>query len=219
MGRQYHRLRNLDEYITTAFRPKPGAGIEGAILAGGRSRRMGRDKLFLKLAGQTALQRIREAMSPLVERLRIIGRESAPALPEAQPDLYPGLGPLSGIHAALATAAATRVLAVACDFPLVTTPFLRGLVEALSPGRDAVVPCPGGEPLAVCAVYRVGCVEEAARRLERGELAARDFAKSLDAVFFDDLDLSRLDPSGCCLLNVNTPEDLERALAILGKRK
>ncbi len=205
----------MDEYIKTPFAPKPRAGIEGAILAGGRSRRMGRDKLFLRFGAKTAHERISEAMHPVVERLRVVGREASPKLPEAQPDVHPGLGPLSGIHAALATAAADRVLAVACDFPLVTTSFLRGLVEALSPDWDAVVPCPGGEPVAVCAVYRVACLDEAARRLERRELAAGDFAKSLHARFLDDLDLARLDPSRPCLLNVNTPHDLERARAVL----
>lgn len=215
MARQYHRLRNLDEYTTTAFGPKPARAIEGAILAGGRSRRMGRDKLFLRLGAKTAFERLTEAIRPLVERVRVVGRAPALDLPEAQPDLHPGLGPLSGIHAALATSAADRVLVVACDFPLLTTAFLRGLIEALSPEYDAVVPCPGGQPLAVCSVYRASCAEEAERRIETGRLAARDFARSVRARFLDDLDLSRLDPAGQCLLNVNTPQDLDRARAIL----
>jgi len=105
----------LDEYITIDGAPKPGAGVEGAILAGGRSRRMGRDKLLLPFDAGTMLQAISEALRPLVERLRLIGRESTPGLPlpNAQPDLRPGLGPLSGIHTALATAEADRVLVVA----------------------------------------------------------------------------------------------------------
>ncbi len=205
----------MDEYIKTAFAPKPGAGVEGAILAGGGSRRMGRDKLFLRFGDKTALQLVSEAIRPVVERLRLIGREPGPALPAAEPDIHPGLGPLSGIETALATSAADRVLVVACDLPLVTTPFLRGLVEALSTEDDAIVPCPGGEPLAVCAVYRVTCLEEVTRRLARRELSAQAFVRSLKARFLDDLDLGRLDPSGRCLLNLNTPQELHRARAIL----
>jgi molybdopterin-guanine dinucleotide biosynthesis protein A len=183
---------------------------DGAILAGGASRRMGRDKLFLRFGARTALERVSEAMTPLVGRLRVVGRAPSAELPEAQPDLYPGLGPLAGVHAALATALSDRVLVVACDFPLVTTSFLQALLEALTPNYDAVVPSPAGEPLAVCAVYRVTCAPEAARRLDRGELAIRDFAKSLHTRFLGDRDLSRLDPSGSCLLNVNTPQDVDR---------
>jgi molybdopterin-guanine dinucleotide biosynthesis protein A len=177
---------------------------------------MGRDKLFLSFGGKTALQRISAAMQPLVDRLRVVGRSPSAEIIEAQADLYPGLGPLAGIHAALATAAAARVLVVACDFPLVTESFLRGLAGALTEGYDAVVPSPGGQPLAVCAVYRAACAAEAASRLERRELAAQSFVRSLTARFLDDSELSRLDPSGSCLLNVNTPGDFERARAILG---
>jgi molybdopterin-guanine dinucleotide biosynthesis protein A len=207
----------LDEYTTVASDPKPIAEVEGAILAGGRSRRMGQEKLLLPFRGATALQAIFEAMTPLVGRLRLVGRGPVPGLPQltAQPDLYPGLGPLSGIHASLATAEADRVLVVACDLPFVTTGFLRGMLEALSPDIDAVVPCPGDEPVAVCAIYRVACLGNLSDRLERRALAASAFTKSLRARFLDDRDLSRIDPSGRCLLNLNTPLDYEKAQHIL----
>lgn len=208
----------MHEYITIPEAPKPMADLEGAILAGGESRRMGQDKALLPIGGRTLLEAIADALRPLVERIRVVGREPAPGLPlrNAQPDLCPGHGPLSGIHAALATAEAGRVLVVACDLPLVTTAFLRGLVEALAPELDAVVPCPAGTPVAVCAVYRTACLRYIEERLARGELAAGDFAKSLNARFLDDADLERLDPSGRCLLNLNTPVDYERAREILG---
>ncbi len=194
------------------------ADLEGAILAGGESRRMGRDKALLPIGRRTFLEAIVDALRPLVERIRVVGRESAEGLAfgNAQPDLYPGHGPLSGIHAALATAEAGRVLVVACDLPLVTTAFLRGLVGELPPELDAVVPCPAGNPIAVCALYRTTCLQNVEERLARRELAAGDFAKSLNARFLDDADLGRLDPSGQCLLNLNTPMDYERAKEILG---
>jgi len=217
MARRCHRLWNLDEYTTVVPTPKPRKGVEGAILAGGKSLRMGQEKLLLPFRDGTVLKAISEALLPLVERLRLIGREPIPGTPgtEAQPDFHPGLGPLSGIHAALATAKADRILIVACDLPFVTTAFLRGLVEALTPELDAVVPCPGGKPVAVCALYRVTCLDSLAGRLERRELEASLFAKSLRARFLDDRDLSRLDPSGHCLLNLNTPLDYEKAREIL----
>ncbi len=178
---------------------------------------MGRDKLLLPFGGRTLLQALSAAVLPLVDRLRLIGREPAAdaPFPACQPDLHPGLGPLSGIHAALATAEADRVLVVPCDLPFLTTAFLRGLTEALSPEHEAVVPCPGGEPVAVCALYRVSCLASVATRLECGELRAGDFAKSLRARFLDDSDLRKLDASGRCLWNLNTPSDYENAKEIL----
>lgn len=176
---------------------------------------MGEDKLLLRFGAGTVLETIASTLKPLVARIRLVGRDPRPGLPPCQPDLLPGLGPLSGIHAALATAESELVLVVACDLPFVTTAFLRGLVDALSPGADAVVPSPGGEPVAVCALYRVRCLGALESRIQRGELAARDFAKSLEARFLDDCEISALDPSGRCLVNLNTPEDYERALAML----
>jgi molybdopterin-guanine dinucleotide biosynthesis protein A len=216
MARSYHRLRNLHEYITNALPSKPGAGVEGAILAGGKSRRMGRDKLLLPLGPGTLLERVEAALRPLVDRIRVIGRDPRPEIGvSAQPDLRPGLGPLSGIHAALATARAGNVMVVACDLPFVTTAFLRGLLERLSPEVEAVVPCPEGKPVAVCALYRASCLETLESRLNRGELAAGDFARSLKARFLDDRDLRAIDPSGRSLLNLNTPSDYEKALSLL----
>jgi molybdopterin-guanine dinucleotide biosynthesis protein A len=217
-ARHYHRLRNLHEYITIPGGPQPPTDVEGAILAGGDSRRMGRDKALLPIGGRTFLEAIADALAPVVGRMRLIGRGPAPELPRvgAQPDLLPGRGPLSGIHAALATAEAGRVVVVACDLPFVTTAFLRGLVDALSPSWDAVVPCPGGNPVAVCAVYRIACLRNVEDRIARGELAARELARSLNARLLDDVELSRLDPSGRCLLNLNTPLDYEKAVRIVG---
>lgn len=206
----------MHEYITNSDGPKPLPDLEAAILAGGKSRRMGRDKALLPFGGRTFVEAIAEALRPLVRRVRVVGRAPAPPLGDTQPDLRPGLGPLSGIHAALATAEASRVLVVACDLPLVTTFFFRGLAEELSPELEAVVPCPGGYPVAVCAIYRTSCVGNLEDRLNRGKLAAADFARSLNARFLDDADLERLDPSGRCLLNFNTPLDHDELRRILG---
>lgn len=205
----------MPEYITIPEASKPKAGLEGAILAGGKSRRMGQDKLLLRFGTGTVLETIASTLKPLVARIRLVGRDPQPGLPPSQPDLLPGLGPLSGIHAALATAESELVLVVACDLPFVTTGFLLGLLDALSPDADAVVPSPGGEPVAVCALYRIRCLGALESRIQRGELAARDFAKSLEARFLDDREISALDPPGRCLVNLNTPEDYERALAML----
>lgn len=205
----------MHEYITNAEPSKPAPGLEGAILAGGKSRRMGWEKLLLPFGEGTVLDAISAALSPLVERVRLIGRAPAAGLPTSQPDVHPGLGPLSGIHAALATSKREAVLVVACDMPFVTTAFLQGLVRALTAEDDAVMPSPGGEPVPVCALYRVRCLEAAARRLERGDLAARDFARSIKCRFLGDREIARIDPGGRALLNLNTPADYEKALDIL----
>lgn len=178
---------------------------------------MGRDKSGLVLGGVSVLERVGSAMAPLVTRIRVIGAGVPyPGGYAVQPDVRPGLGPLSGIHAALATAESSSVLVVACDLPFVTTELLAGLIERLEDGADAVVPRVSGRAVPVCALYRRGCLERLQARLDRGELRAQQFVASLATTYVDEDVLERLDPRGICLKNINTPEDLEQAREIAG---
>jgi molybdopterin-guanine dinucleotide biosynthesis protein A len=171
---------------------------------------MGRDKSSLVLAGQSLLDRVRANVAPVVSRLRLVGRVDAGEA-ESIPDLYPGLGPLAGIHAALVSARSTAVLVVACDLPFATSGFLSGLVAHLGPSDLAVVPCPETGPVPVCAVYRTACAEQIEGRLRARELSARAFVAALPARLVRGPELSALDPAGVALSNVNTPEDFENA--------
>jgi molybdopterin-guanine dinucleotide biosynthesis protein A len=194
---------------------------EGVILAGGASRRMGRDKLLLSLNGRPVLERLMAAIGPLTDRVRLIGRDAVPAWPgwnderlTARADISPGLGPLAGIHTALATAESHVILVVACDLPFVTTAFLRGLLERLTPEVDAVVPSPASGPIPVCAVYRASLLAEVERRIRARELTTRAFVDAVRARLVAGEELEGLDPHGHCLLNLNTPADFETALRI-----
>ena len=192
--------------------------IEGAILAGGQSVRMGRDKSTLVLGGVSVLERVGGAVAPLVGRLRVIGdRLTDPKGYPVQPDLRPGLGPLSGIHAALATAESSTVLVVACDLPFITSKFLGGLIALLEQGTDAVMPRVSGRAVPVCALYRRACLEPLRACLDRGELKAQHFVAILATTYADEDVLEHLDPQGICLKNINTPEDFEQAQAIAAK--
>ena len=128
--------------------------IHVAVLAGGQSRRMGRDKALLPLGGQTLIERVLAAAHPLGYPRVIIGDPTAYAhfgLP-VHPDRRPSLGPLGGLYTALSTTA-TPVLLLACDLPFLTPDFLRHLVNRRGP-HQAVVPhtATGLQPL--CALLR-----------------------------------------------------------------
>jgi len=186
---------------------------------------MGRDKSGLMVGGRLMLERVVDAVSPIVERLRLVGSNQTDTgiskvtttRYDQQPDLEPGLGPLAGIHAALATSRVPAVLVVACDLPFVTERFLRGLCAALTASHDAVVPKDvSGRPVAVCAVYRTSCLSNLERRLKQQELAARDFVASVRTHYLEGEALRTLDPKDLCLKNINTPADLEEAQRIAG---
>ena len=87
------------------------------ILAGGLSRRMGRNKAAIRLGGLTLLQRVRKTAAELELPVRIIRRDSVPRC-----------GPLGGIYTGLITSRAAAELFLACDMPFIEAEFLRRLI-------------------------------------------------------------------------------------------
>src|SRR5574342_801833 len=90
----------------------------GFILAGGQSRRMGRDKATLKWGTDSLLNHMVQLLSTVVGAVRIIGRDDLP-------DRIPGKGPLGGILTALETTDREANLVLAVDLPLLTPAFLK----------------------------------------------------------------------------------------------
>ena len=196
-----------------------GSGFLGAVLAGGESRRFGRDKAAEPVGGVPMMERAVAALEPACREVIVVS--SRPATPRGRwrvvPDLRPGQGPLAGIESALAEAAALgaeAVVVLAADLPLVDAHTVARLLQALAPEDGAVAaaraPVQDGlafEPL--CAVYRVGCRDVVAGLLDRGRRDAR--------ALFQGVEGRVVDVAGGAALNVNTQEALAEAEAVLGE--
>lgn len=124
----------------------------GAVLAGGQSSRMGRDKALMEVEGMTLLDRAIELLRPHCREVLVIGDPGkyTPAHATVIADGVPGLGPLGGLVTALGRARYVRLLVLACDLPRVNDRLLVRLKNELDLGHDAVVPRHAGwlEPLA-----------------------------------------------------------------------
>jgi molybdenum cofactor guanylyltransferase len=153
--------------------------LSAVILAGGESRRMGKDKAWLQVGGQSLLVR---ALSTIrdsgIEEILISGRVGADYSTLGCPVLFdrePGCGPLSGIERALDATSAPLLLVLAVDLPNMTSRFLRKLAGRCDPLTGAVPKLTGQlEPLA--AIYPKRCRFIALDCLLKGRGAARDFA-------------------------------------------
>ena len=190
----------------------------GLILAGGRSRRMGRDKALLRLAGRTLLERavdlVRSAGGePLIVAPDRPGYEvgSARRVDETV-DGEEGSGPLPALRHGLMLCGASGLVALACDLPLVPAALLSRLARGLE-GHDAVVPRSGGVLQVLAAAYAPACLPAIERCLLSGE---RSVHRMLAGVRARILEEDEMRPYGEeIFLNVNTPADLERAEALL----
>ena len=104
----------------------------GIVLAGGASRRMGRDKRFLDLNGVSLLERVLARLRPLVSELIVVTRDPEPLAgldARAVTDRYPGMGVLAGVHAGLSAARNDWAFVVAGDMPLLNHALLQAMVE------------------------------------------------------------------------------------------
>jgi molybdopterin-guanine dinucleotide biosynthesis protein A len=183
-----------------------------AVLAGGQSRRMGRDKAFLPVGGRPVVERVIERVAPLSDDVLLI----APAddlyrhlSARLVGDIYPGKGPLGGIYTALHAARYDHCLVVACDMPFLDTGLLRYLV-GLAPGYDVVIPRVEGFPETLHAVYGKRCLEPIQRRLLAGQLKIIGFFDEVRVRYVERDDVARFDPEFHSFMNMNTPADWER---------
>src|ERR1700674_3341477 len=117
--------------------------VEGFILVGGRSSRMGMDKSRLQFGWQTSVERIAAKLRSMTSRISLVGASPADLDPDLRiiPDTHQQWGALGGIHAALFACVSDWAMIVACDLPFVTRDLcsrLRTLSQEEAP--DAVVP-------------------------------------------------------------------------------
>ncbi len=183
------------------------------ILAGGRSSRMGSDKAFLELDGESLLGRMLLLAQEVTSRVRIVGEVAKFAdFGAVIEDVYRDCGPLGGIHAALNATTTELNLFLGVDMPFVEPRLLRYLVDQAR-GCDALVTVPRFHDHfeTLCAVYRRGFAEiaETALRAGRNKIDPL-FAPAITRVIGQE-QMRELDFDRAMFDNLNTREDWERA--------
>ncbi len=193
--------------------------VEGFILVGGQSSRMGSDKSQLLFEGRTGVEHIAAALRPLTPKVRLVGARSERAGFENVPDTFALWGALGGIHAALAACTSEWAVIAACDLPLVSAELFVRLWQLANQDDpfDAIVPIqPDGRPQPLCAIYqRESCLAAATMLIAQDEHKPRALLASVRTHWLNFDDISDLPDAQNLFLNVNTPTDYERARQIM----
>jgi molybdenum cofactor guanylyltransferase len=186
--------------------------VEGFILTGGASSRMGTDKARLVLNGLTFTEHIASVLCRVARSVKVVGANAGDLGLESQADVFAQWGALGGLHAALSACTSEWCLVVACDLPFVTTNLftrMAGLVQ----GFEAVAPLQeDGFLQPLCAFYRIDpCLDRCERLIKAGERRPRTLLESVKTRLVDFAELSDLDGAQRFFDNINTPEDYLRA--------
>jgi molybdenum cofactor guanylyltransferase len=187
--------------------------VTAFILAGGKSTRMGTDKAFVALDGRTLLARMLEVARSVTRDVRIVGSATKfePFAPVVE-DIFPGCGPLGGIHAALRLSPTELNVVIAVDTPFISFALLQFLI-ARAQNSAAVVTAPqtsqGWQPL--CAIYRREFADAAEPALREGryKIDALFDQVQMQAIGEEELECAGFSPK--LFRNLNTREELESA--------
>lgn len=190
--------------------------IAGIVLAGGRSRRMGRDKAALDWDGEPMLARIVRIVGERCQPVYVAAAEESAAYralygtggPEATwiTDERPDTGPVGGLAAALAAAAAGGAewaFVCATDMPLISVDLIDELLLGISPSTQAVIATDAQRDHPMAGLYRTDAAPLVAKVAADGE---RRMLGILDALTTRRVAVGNPE----WLTNVNAPEDLHR---------
>ena len=183
------------------------------ILAGGKSHRMGEDKAFLELGGRSLLDRAMDLAGSVTPTVRIVApQEKFLTIARTIEDIYPGHGPLAGIHSALACTSTELNLVLAVDLPFIQPEFLSYLV-AQATQVTALVTVPeaanGFQPL--CSIYRRDFREPAEKALKKNKNKIDALFDAVETRVITEPEMTRMGFSSRMFHNLNTPEEFQKA--------
>ena len=187
------------------------AQTEAVLLTGGASRRMGRDKSLMEVAGRPMADRIGMGLVQAGLPVTVLGREPLEGFSflRDREELAGPLAALAGFAPRL-----PFVFVVACDLPFFD-PAVVGVLEKVfgkSPAGEAVVPVIGEKLQPACALYRSNAWAFLPDLLAQGKRSLMAWLESLNMVRVTEAELAAAGIAPHTLAGANTPEDFARLL-------
>jgi len=173
----------------------------------------GINKALLEIGGSRVVERVRRTLGQVFSQILLITNTPDDfaflELPMFR-DLIPGHGSLGGLYTGLSVCTGTHGFLVACDMPFLHTAVIERLLSALD-DHDVVVPRIRGHLEPLHAIYSKECTPHIRDLMTKGDLKMLNFFHLVDVQEVVEEDLSCFDPELRFIMNLNTPEDLQKA--------
>jgi len=189
------------------------------ILAGGESKRMGQDKAWLELAGESLLNRAIENLKPLFEHIIISVREpqAGISLPQIC-DADEACGPIMGIRRILEKVDTNWVFVVAVDMPFISADLVRFLAKKRA-DKQVVAPMIDEHVQPLLAYYAKGCLPAMQQQIADNHRSLRRLIDRVDSLIVQKDELERFDVNLMSFLDLDSLKDLKYAENIIKKRQ
>ncbi|MFQ5433901.1 MAG: molybdenum cofactor guanylyltransferase [Anaerolineae bacterium] len=187
--------------------------ITVAIMAGGKSSRMGRDKAFVPFNGRPLIETVLRQVAGLGTETILITNKPEPFRYFGLPmfaDVVPDCGPLGGIYTAVHHAAHPHTLVVACDMPWLNRDLLKHMLT-LREEADIIVPRWTQFPEPLHAIYHKNCLPPIKSHLQAGQFKIVRFYNQVKVRYVDRVEIEPWDGDGRSFANINTPQQLDDA--------
>lgn len=201
---------------------KAASATAGMILAGGRSRRMGKNKALLPVPGnaaQTFVAYLADLLGQYCPEILLVVQDQASGAVYEQPGLLPythlvydeqkDQGPLMGLYSGLKALRAERVLVVGVDMPFIQPSLVEWLL-ALPLSDSLVVPWVQGVPQVLLALYPRSILPIVETCIEQGRRDLRALLELAPVTYLAEAQLRMVDPQLRSFVNINTPEELQK---------
>lgn len=193
------------------------------ILAGGKSSRLGQNKVLQTIDGKNLIQWVIDRLAVLSKEIIIATAHgesidcSSAARIRIVADIYPGKGPLVGIYSGLIASSSPQAIVVGCDTPFLSVSLLEYMTQICSP-FDVVVPRIRDKLEPLCAVYSKDCLAPAYSLLEQNELRIDKLFRMVKVKYIEEGEVDRFDPEHLSFFNINDQADLQRARGLAAQK-
>ncbi len=193
--------------------------ISGVLLAGGKSRRMGKDKRILILDGETLLNRALGVLVQVFQEVIVVLGEEEFAIDyhtvRVVHDIIPNCAAAGGLFTGLSYATNPNIFVVACDMPFLDPVVIQHMASLSGTFDMTLAELTQGIQM-THGIYSKRCLSVLEKMVKGGDLRLQDLLKdsSLSLRKVPEVEITPVDPQLLSFMNLNSPADLELARKI-----